>query len=410
MKTKKEVKNLREYIDFIKPEKLIIENSENERGKNLLSHRNPWLSDNGNFRIAAHLFSNKQNICDFFNTENLVKFISDSLNNLIPPEFVENNEFIEENNINLKKIPTFSLESLPLSSYLTSAIVLISTPNGINLSYHRAQVVDKNHLVLRIVKRHLFSVLEKTPDIQAVILFGCSPALSIAAASSFNSPGGEIELAGGLNNKPEHLCKKGDFIFPADCEMVLAGKFTGKMKSEGPFIDITGTYDPVRDQPLFEVEKIFRKNNPVIPMILPSGKEHGILMGLPREVSIFNAIKPYIKSLRDIKLTNGGSGWLHCNISGTFTESIKTIGEAALKAHPSMKRVCFLNEDIDPENAEMVEWAIATRCQPDKDIFLYPNEKGSSLDPSASDSITCKWVINTYINPEKLNKKYKKLL
>lgn len=56
-----------------------------------------------------------------------------------------------------------------------------------------------------------------------------------------------------------------------------------------------------------------------------------------------------------------------------------------------MKHVVVVDSDIDPHNPEDVEWAIATRFQGDKDLFIFKGVLGSSLDPSASkDRMTSK--------------------
>jgi UbiD family decarboxylase len=56
---------------------------------------------------------------------------------------------------------------------------------------------------------------------------------------------------------------------------------------------------------------------------------------------------------------------------------------AAFAAHPSLKMAIVVDDDIDPTDAEAVEYAIATRFQADRDLIVIPNAKGSSLDPSS---------------------------
>ena len=96
-------------------------------------------------------------------------------------------------------------------------------------------------------------------------------------------------------------------------------------------------------------------------------------------------------------MTEGGGSWLHAVVQikkRTPGDGKNTI-LAALAAHPSLKRVVVVDEDIDPTDPIDVEWAIATRCQPDKNILFVPGAKGSSLDPSADENgTTCKWGID----------------
>ena len=59
-----------------------------------------------------------------------------------------------------------------------------------------------------------------------------------------------------------------------------------------------------------------------------------------------------------------------------------------------MKHVVVVDEDIDIYDDRDVEWAIATRFQADRDLVIVPNARGSSLDPSATKSLTAKWGID----------------
>jgi len=57
--------------------------------------------------------------------------------------------------------------------------------------------------------------------------------------------------------------------------------------------------------------------------------------------------------------------------------------EAAFRGHSSLKHVVVVDTDVNPYDVADVEWAIATRVQATRDLFLYPDQPSSSLDPSA---------------------------
>jgi UbiD family decarboxylase len=84
-------------------------------------------------------------------------------------------------------------------------------------------------------------------------------------------------------------------------------------------------------------------------------------------------------------MTNGGCNWLHAVIQiKKKTESdAKKIIKKTFELHRSLKQVTVVDEDIDPNNAESVEYAMATRFQADKDLVILKNVRGSSLDPSS---------------------------
>lgn len=125
-------------------------------------------------------------------------------------------------------------------------------------------------------------------------------------------------------------------------------------------------------------------------------KEHKILMGIPQEPRMKSLIQNTVPTVKNVVMTEGGGSWLHAvvQIRKRTDGDGKNAIIAALAAHPSLKRVVVVDEDIDPTDPVDVEWAIATRFQPDKDMVLVPGAKGSSLDPSAINSITCKWGLD----------------
>jgi UbiD family decarboxylase len=72
------------------------------------------------------------------------------------------------------------------------------------------------------------------------------------------------------------------------------------------------------------------------------------------------------------------------------------VGMAALAAHPSLKRVVVVDDDIDIHDPSDVEWAMATRVQPERDITVISHSRGSTLDPSRDQAseTTSKWIVD----------------
>src|SRR5260370_31795065 len=73
---------------------------------------------------------------------------------------------------------------------------------------------------------------------------------------------------------------------------------------------------------------------------------------------------------------------------------------AALGADLYMKRMVVVDEDVDVFDDRQVNWAIATRCQPDRDITIITNARGSDLDPSTrEDGYSGKWGVDATAKP-----------
>jgi UbiD family decarboxylase len=86
----------------------------------------------------------------------------------------------------------------------------------------------------------------------------------------------------------------------------------------------------------------------------------------------------------DVLITPGGASWLHAvvQIDKQGPEDGRRAIEAAFLGHGSLKHVVVVDEDINIHDPHQVEWAIATRFQASTDLLIYPDQPGSSLDPS----------------------------
>jgi len=172
---------------------------------------------------------------------------------------------------------------------------------------------------------------------------------------------------------------------PAECEAVLEGRMTRRLGDEGPFIDLTETWDIVRQQPVIEIDCITHRRSPIYHALLPGGLEHKLLMGLPREPTIFQAVSE-VTDCRAVSITPGGMSWLHAvvQIEKKAADDGRRAIEAAFRGHGSLKHVVVVDADVDPFDSMAVEWAVATRFQADRDLMIYENQPSSSLDPSAA--------------------------
>ena len=284
--------------------------------------------------------------------------------------------------------------------YSTASIIIAWHPeHGLNMSYHRMMMLEKNRMVVRVVPRHLRQILDLDDGrAEVIVATGLHPALGFAASLSFGPDFDELSCAAGLMGTTLDCMRFGDLLVPAAAEMIWRAHFTGEQAEEGPFVDLTGTYDGIRQQPVLEVDEVLHRDDYIFQTILPGGVEHKLLMGMPQEPRMFRIVNNTVPGLRDLSLSEGGSGWLHAvlAIDQRVAGQGKNAGLAALAAHPSLKRAVVVDADVDIHDPVAVEWAIATRVQPDRDLVIVSGAQGSSLDPSrdAAQETTSKWVID----------------
>jgi UbiD family decarboxylase len=318
--------------------------------------------------------------------------ILDSIENPRPFRTVDRGacQEVVEDDVDLHKIPILTQCELDGGPYATASIVVTRDKElGYNASYHRLLLIGKDRVAARILPRHLDEFI-KRGNREVGISIGNHPAFLFAAAVSCEIGRSELEIANALKETAFVKCTTNDALVPAGCELVLEGTITDEFVDEGPFTDITGAYDIVRKQRVIKINRITHRKGPIYQAILSGGAEHRILMGMPREATMLREVSKVCNCL-DVRLTAGGSAWLHAviKIRKEKEEDPRNALEAAFRGHQSLKHAVVVDEDVDLDDPDAVEWAIATRAQLDSDLVLKPNEYGSSLDPSA-DQVTRK--------------------
>ncbi len=314
----------------------------------------------------------------------------------IPPRIVNKGSIMDVvEKPRLSKIPVLTHFEKDAGAYITSAIISARSfdERVENVSIHRLLVLDDSHLAIRIVPRHLLKLWEMAKKgkraIEVAITLGLHPAVLLAATSPVSFGVSEFGIANALLENKLRLIK-GENVNaygPADGEIMLEGLISvEKEVLEGPLVDITGSYDIQRMQPIVEVVNVMHREDYIYQAILPSGTEHKLLMGLPRETMIWEAVAKTVPVVNAVNLSIGGCGWLHAIISiEKQTEGDgKNALMAAFGAHGSLKHAVVVDNDIDIYNPLDVEWAMATRFQGEEDLVIIKNARSSSLDPSSN--------------------------
>ncbi len=344
------------------------------------------------FRVAGNLFCNKKQIADYFGirAEEIIPTLTRAIENKSPPEQTDKGACQEviEDTVDLDKLPILFHNEIDGGPYISSGVVVSADPEyGQNLDFHRAMQIGKDKMVTRVVRgRDFYNFLKRNGEVDVAFCIGNTPEVLIAAATSVDTGIDELEIANALRGIKVTKAKTVDLMIPADTEFVLEGRvFLEETHSEGPFIDLTETVDVIRQEPVFELKRITHRKTAIWQGLLPGRSEHKILMGMPREPTIFKKVKDRGIDVLDVYITPGGASWLHVAIKikkKNEDDGIQTL-EAAFAGHKSAKHIWVYDEDIDIYSDEEREWAMATRFQADDDLLIKDRETGSSLDPSA---------------------------
>ena len=344
------------------------------------------------FRVAGNVFCTKNVVASYFGvtTADLIPMLSEAIEKRTAPEIVSKAhcQEIVESDVDLDKIPILFHCENDGGNYISSAVCVTRDPDyGQNLDFHRAMQFSKDSFATRIVKgRHFSKFLEKNGELDVAFCIGNTPNILIAGATSVDIGVDELHIANALEPINVVKAKSVDLLIPAEAEFILEGRvYLEQRHAEGPFVDLTETYDTIREEPIFEVKKITHRKDAIWQALLPGALEHKLLMGMPREPTIFKRVNENGVKCLDVNVNPGGCSWLHAivQIDKQSEEDGKKAIEGAFTGHTSCKHVFIVDKDIDIYDPLSVEWAMATRFQGDSRMILKDKEPGSSLDPSA---------------------------
>ncbi len=393
--------SFRDFVDKVEAQGKLVHISKNASKKleipAVMAELNdkPVLFENvkeSEFRVAGNLCVSKDAFANYFGIKSneLVPKMINAIANPSKPEVTKNApcQEVEMEDVDLSKLPILFHCSKDGGNYVSSGVFVVKKSNGVqNLDYHRSMEIGKNRFSIRVVPNRDFdnAMKESGDEMDAVMCIGCSPNVLLGAATSVASDVDEMQIANTLEPLKIVKAKTSDLMVPADCEFVLEGKILKERADEGPFVDLTETYDVVRQEPIFEVRKITHRKDAIWHGLLPGKLEHRILMGMPREPTIFKKVNEAGVKCIDVNVNPGGCSWLHgiVQIDKKSEDDGRKAIDAAFDGHKSMKHVFIVDSDININNPLEVEWAMSTRFQADRDMVVKENEKGSSLDPSS---------------------------
>lgn len=324
----------------------------------------------------------------------------------IPTKLVSRGRMVayEGDDVDLARLLPMPIHhALDAGPYITAGVILAKDPDtsARNVSYARMQLKGKSRLAVMVNEwRHLRAIQRKAESaskpLEVAIVVGPPPAVSIEGAM----PGGlvpieqdELDTAGALMGEPLEVikCKTIDMDVPARSEIILEGEIPPFVRDvESPFGDYSKIYDGIvtpKPALIIEVKAAMLKEDFIYHDILPGSRENLIIGAVGREAEIYRNIKQAVPSVKAVHLTLGGCCRFHAIVQ--IKKETEADGRSAIlaaflptEAGRDLKLVIVVEEDIDPFNWEDVEWALATRVQPDRDVIILKGQPGA-LDPSA---------------------------
>jgi 2,5-furandicarboxylate decarboxylase 1 len=305
----------------------------------------------------------------------------------------------------LRQLPIPKHNEHDSGPYITAALLIARNPStGIqNVSIHRCQVSGPDRIGVLLLPRHTrhyFRMVEEAGEaLEIALVIGVHPACILASQAIAALDDDEMEIAGALLGQPIEMvkCRTNSVRVPAHAEIVIEGRILPKVREpEGPFGEFPQYYGPRADREVIHVDAITHRQKPIFHTIVGGGVEHLLLGGIPREATLLEHLQRSFPSVRDVRLTRGGTCRYHLavKIDKASQGEPKNIIMGAFAGHYDIKQVVVVDMDVDIDDPTEIEWAIATRFQADRDLVVVSGAQGSKLDPSSDEGISAKMGID----------------
>jgi 4-hydroxy-3-polyprenylbenzoate decarboxylase len=279
--------------------------------------------------------------------------------------------------------------------YLSAGHYITKDPDsGIqNVGNYRGQIKAPRRLGMNPsveLRAGIFAHWEKCKargvPLPCAVVVGCPPVISYASVQKMPESLDEIWVAGALAGGPINVvrAKTVDLLVPAEAEIVIEGLInTQLLEPEAPFGESHGYVNLQEYNAFMEVTAITRRRHPIltsfISQVTPS--ESSVIRKVAMEPVYLHHLKTNL-AIRGVKrvamhepLTS-----LYAVIAIQFergapeTEVWRALHGASALHRFAGKWIIAVDQDIDPENADALFWAMSYRCQPQHDLKLLPHK------------------------------------
>ncbi|MEH6575600.1 MAG: 4-hydroxy-3-polyprenylbenzoate decarboxylase [Amphritea sp.] len=305
---------------------------------------------------------------------------------------------IEGDDVDLGKIPVQTCWPGDAGPLITWPLVITRGPHKPrqNLGIYRQQVIGRNKLIMRWLA-HRGGALdfrewqeqhpgEKFP---VAVALGADPATILGAVTPVPDTLSEYAFAGLLRGGKTEVtqCIGNDLQVPASAEFILEGYIDpDEMADEGPFGDHTGYYNEVDRFPVFTVERITHRNNPIYHSTYTGRPpDEPAILGVALNEVFVPILQKQFPEIVDFYLPPEGCSYRMAVVTmkKQYPGHAKRIMLGVwsfLRQFMYTKFVIVCDDDINARDWQDVIWAITTRMDPQRDTVLIDNTPIDYLD------------------------------
>ncbi|MDC0407271.1 4-hydroxy-3-polyprenylbenzoate decarboxylase [Candidatus Thioglobus sp.] len=305
---------------------------------------------------------------------------------------------IEGDDVDLSTLPIQTCWPGDVAPLITWGLTITKGPlkKRQNLGIYRQQVIGKNKLIMRWLS-HRGGALDfkdwcdKNPGqpYPVAVAIGADPATTLAAVTPIPDSLSEYGFAGLLRGKKTKVCTciGNDLQVPENAEIILEGViYPHEMADEGPYGDHTGYYNEVERFPVFTVERITHRKNPIYHSTY-TGKpiDEPAILGVALNEVFVPLLQQQYPEITDFYLPPEACSYRMAvvSIKKQYPGHAKRVMMGVwsfLRQFMYTKFVIIVDDDIDVKDWKEVIWAMTTRVDPKRDTTLIDNTPIDYLD------------------------------
>ena len=305
---------------------------------------------------------------------------------------------LEGDQVDLDQLPIQTCWPGDVGPLVTWALAITRGPDKErqNLGIYRMQKIAKNKLIMRWLA-HRGGALDyrdwqkKHPGkpYPVAIALGADPATTLGAVTPVPDTLSEYAFAGLLRGEKTQVtqCLGNNLQVPATAEIILEGFLQpGEEADEGPFGDHTGYYNEVERFPVFTIDRITHRRDPIYHSTYTGRPpDEPAVLGVALNEVFVPILQKQFPEITDFYLPAEGCSYRMAVVSmkKQFPGHAKRVMMGVwsfLRQFMYTKFVIVTDEDIDIRNWEDVIWAITTRMDPTRDTVMIDNTPIDYLD------------------------------
>ena len=305
---------------------------------------------------------------------------------------------IEGENVDLGKLPIQTCWPGDAGPLITWPLVITRGPekDRQNLGIYRQQVIGKNKLIMRWLSHrggaldfHDWRLAHPGKAFPVAVALGADPSTILGAVTPVPDTLSEYAFAGllrGEKTKVAH-CLGSNLLVPASAEFILEGFiYPNEMAAEGPFGDHTGYYNEVEKFPVFTVETITHRRDPIYHSTYTGRPpDEPAILGVALNEIFVPILQKQFPEITDFYLPPEGCSYRMAVVSmkKKYPGHAKRVMMGVwsfLRQFMYTKFVIVVDDDINPREWKDVIWAVTTRMDPKRDLVVIENTPIDYLD------------------------------